>query len=388
MKEMKLALFSDTFHPQVNGVARTLKRLTGYLEGNNIEYKVIMPSFDDHPKSIADQYYAMKSLPLFLYPECRLAIPQVWAMSKELNKFNPELLHVATPFNIGLFGMRYGKKGNIPMVASYHTHFDRYLAYYHLDLLSPILWRYLQWFHRPFEKIFVPSEETRQTLHTKSFTNVEIWARGVDCDMFTPQNHDSFLRKRYNISEKYIFLYVGRLAPEKDLEILYEMIKKLPSSLKESVHWLIVGDGPSRSMVDRWEAEHSNVTCAGYLSGDELARVYASSDLFVFPSSTETFGNVVLEASASGLPAIVSNRGGVTEIVQDRITGRICEAREPDSFIQATVSIIEDPVQLQSMKLKARNYALSQSWSTIFGNLLMQYEEVAYKKIKSKTIIA
>ena len=385
---MKLALFSDTFHPQINGVARTLKRLTGYLEGNNIEYRVIMPSLEDLPKSFDDQYYAMKSLPLFLYPECRLAIPQLRSMNNILNKFSPDLLHVATPFNIGLYGMRYGKKENIPMVASYHTHFDRYLSYYYLDFFSPLLWRYLQWFHRPFEKIFVPSEETRQTLYTKSFTNVEIWARGVDCEMFTPHNRDSYVRERYNISEKYIFLFVGRLAPEKDLEILYEMIKKLPLPLKSKIHWLIVGDGPSRHMVDQWEKEHSNVTCAGYLSGDELARVYASSDLFVFPSSTETFGNVVLEAAASGLPAIVSDRGGVTEIVQDGITGRICEAGTAESFINSTVSLLEDPVLLQSMRVKARNYALSQSWSTIFGNLLMQYEEVAYKKNKSKTIIA
>ncbi len=385
---MKLALFSDTFYPQVNGVARTLKRLTDYMEKNNVEFKVIMPSFEEVPEMECDHYYAMKSLPLFLYPECRLAIPQLRAMNNELYKFKPDLLHVATPFNIGLFGMRYGKKENIPMVASYHTHFDRYLSYYHLEFLSTLLWRYLQWFHRPFEKIFVPSQETRQILYNKSFTNVEIWSRGVDCDMFTPRNHDSRVREIYKISEKYIFLYVGRLAPEKDLEILYEMMNKLPLALNENVHWLIVGDGPSRHIVDQWGKEHSNVTCAGYLSGEELAGVYSEADLFVFPSSTETFGNVVLEAAACGLPAIVSNTGGVTEIVQDGITGRICEAGSAGSFIQNAVSLLEDPMLLQSMKLKARNYALTQSWSAIFGNLLMQYEEVAYEKNKNKTIIA
>ncbi|MDM5315475.1 glycosyltransferase family 1 protein [Fictibacillus sp. b24] len=385
---MKLALFSDTFYPQINGVARTLKRLTDYMEKNDVEYKVIMPSLDELPKMECDQYYAMKSLPLFLYPECRLAIPQLRALNSELNKFNPDLLHIATPFTIGLFGMRYGRKENIPMVASYHTHFDRYLAYYHLEFLSPLLWRYLQWFHRHFEKNFVPSQETRQILHSKSFKNVEIWSRGVDCAMFTPHKHDTFVREKYKITEKYIFLYVGRLAPEKDLEILHEMINKLPPALRENVHWLIVGDGPSRHIVDQWEKEHLNVTCAGYLSGEDLAGVYAAADLFVFPSSTETFGNVVLEAAASGLPAIVSNRGGVKEIVQDGLTGRICEAGNAESFIQNTVSMLDDPLLLQSMKLKARNYALTQSWSVIFGNLFMQYEEVAYRQNKSKTIIA
>lgn len=386
---MKLALFSDTFHPQVNGVARTLKRLTNYLETNEVEYKVIMPSFEVSPKTAQDQYYAMKSLPLFLYPECRLAIPQLRALNGELHKFKPDLLHVATPFNIGLFGMRYGKKEKIPMIASYHTNFDRYLVHYHLDLLLPLLWRYLQWFHRPFEKIFVPSEETRNVLYSKSFINVEIWSRGVDCNMFTPQNRDYSVREKYNISKKYIFLYVGRLAPEKGLDVLQEIINKLPSSLKECVHWLIVGDGPDRNVVDQWEKKHSNVTCTGYLSGEELARVYASSDLFVFPSSTETFGNVVLEAAASGLPAMVADSGGVTEIVQDGVTGCICKAREPHSFIQNIISIMEDPTLLRSMKIKARNYAMTKSWSFIFGNLLMQYEEVIFtKKNKNKTIIA
>lgn len=385
---MKLALFSDTFHPQINGVARTLKRFTSYLETNGVDYKVIMPSFEEVQETEGKQYYAMKSLPLFLYPECRLAIPQFKALNDELNKFKPDLLHIATPFNIGLFGMRYGKKESIPMVASYHTHFDRYLAYYHLDFLSPLLWRYLQWFHKPFEKIFVPSEETRKILYTKSFTSIEIWSRGVDCMMFTPQNRDFHVREEYKITQKYIFLFVGRLAPEKNLNILKEMIDKLPSPLSENVHWLIVGDGPSRRDVEQWETEYSNVTCAGYLSGEDLARVYASADLFVFPSSTETFGNVVLEAAASGLPAIVSDSGGVAEIVQDGVTGRICKAREADSFIQNIVSIMEDPMLLGSMKRKARNYAMTQSWSAIFGNLLMQYEEVIYTKNKNKTIIA
>ncbi|MBD7962708.1 glycosyltransferase family 4 protein [Fictibacillus norfolkensis] len=385
---MKLALFSDTFHPQINGVARTLKRFTSYLETNGVEYKVIMPSFEEHQETECKQYYAMKSLPLFLYPECRLAIPQFKALNEELNKFRPDLLHIATPFNIGLFGMRYGKRENIPMVASYHTHFDRYLAYYHLDFLSHLLWRYLQWFHKPFEKIFVPSEETRKILYTKNFNNIEIWSRGVDCMMFTPQNRDYQVREKYNITQKYIFLFVGRLAPEKDLNILKEMIDKLPPSLSENVHWLIVGDGPCRRDVEQWETEYNHVTCAGYLSGDELARVYATADLFVFPSSTETFGNVVLEAAASGLPAIVSDSGGVAEIVQDGVTGRICKAREAESFIQNIVSIMEDPMLLSSMKLKARNYAMTQSWSAIFGNLLMQYEEVIYMKSKNKTIIA
>lgn len=385
---MKLALFTDTFHPQINGVARTLNRLTHYLEKNDVPHKVIMPSFEGSSNEVKTHYFFMKSLPFFLYPECRLAIPQWRALHHELNAFNPHLLRIATPFNIGLYGLRYGKKENIPMVASYHTHFDKYLSYYHLEFLSPLLWRYLKWFHSPFQKIFVPSEETRQTLITRGFTGVSIWKRGVDCDLFSPKNRGGLIREKFKITEKYILLFVGRLAPEKDLDILYEIIKKLPPPLNACVHWLIVGDGPNRHEVNEWEKKHKNVTCAGYLSGNELAQAYAASDLFVFPSSTETFGNVVLEAQASEIPAIVSDTGGVAEMVEDSVTGMICKARNADSFTKAITSVLEDHATLKMMGRKARNYALTQSWSTIFGDLLLQYEEAAFKKENKKTIIA
>ncbi|WP_306460350.1 glycosyltransferase [Fictibacillus arsenicus] len=206
--------------------------------------------------------------------------------------------------------------------------------------------------------------------------------------MFSQKNRDGSIREKYKITEKYIFLFVGRLAPEKDLDILYEIIKKLPPPLNECVHWLIVGDGPNRHEVNEWEKKHRNITCAGYLSGNELAQAYASSDLFVFPSSTETFGNVVLEAHASGVPAVVSDTGGVVEIVEDHVTGMICKARNADSFTKTIAAILENPATLDMMGWKARNYALTQSWSTIFGNLLLQYEEAAFKKANKKTIIS
>jgi glycosyltransferase involved in cell wall biosynthesis len=271
------------------------------------------------------------------------------------------------------------------MVASYHTHFDKYFSYYHLDMFTPLLWKYIRWFHEPFQRIFVPSMETEAVLQSQGLQNTTIWTRGVDCDAFSPAKHNSlFIRERYNITKKYLFMYSGRLAPEKDLDILTDIIRALPPPLKDNVHWLIVGDGPSYKELSK-NLESYPVTFTGYLNGDTLARAYASSDLLVFPSSTETFGNVVLESLASGTPAVVADKGGVASIVSHKHTGFICKSRNAQSFIDGITALAKDSITLTEMGKSARMYARSQSWSTILGNLLVQYEEVLFEKKRSIT---
>ena len=153
---MKIAIFTDTFYPDINGVARTLKRFTDYLDHQNIEFKVFAPETTTN-EYISENIHRFKSLSFFLYPECRLALPNVLHIKAELQNFSPDIIHVATPFNLGLCGVYYAKKLNIPLVGSYHTDFDQYLQYYDLQFLSKWVWKYMAWFHAPFQKIFVPS---------------------------------------------------------------------------------------------------------------------------------------------------------------------------------------------------------------------------------------
>ncbi|MFC7373293.1 glycosyltransferase family 4 protein [Fictibacillus iocasae] len=379
---MKLALFTDTYEPQVNGVAKTLSRLTSFLQSQHVDVMLISPVLSQDGHSM--QTCALPSMPFFLYPECRIAVPNKSALEKALHSFQPDLLHVATPFNTGWCGLHYGKKSGTPMVASYHTHFDKYLAYYRLDFFSPLLWKYMRWFHEPFQRIFVPSAETQSALSSHGFSNIHIWSRGVDCTQYSPSKHNASIREKYDIEEKYLFMFAGRLAPEKDLDTLTEIITSLPPPLQEEVHWIIVGDGPCfKEMKQRLRS--SKATFTGYLSGEELASTYASSDLFVFPSSTETFGNVVLEAMASGTPALVADKGGVTGIVTHGETGMICESRNAQSFVESIQTVCAHKAFLEKMSTNARKYALSQSWSTILGGLLIQYEEVLFEKRKSYT---
>lgn len=370
---MKVAIFTDTFAPDVNGVARTLKRFTDHLAKRGHEYRVFAPeSTNDH--LFSNNIHRFTSFPFFLYPECRLALPNMLHVKSELIRFQPDIIHVSTPFNVGLCGLHYAKKLNIPLVGSYHTDFDQYLEYYDLQIFSKLLWKYMHWFHRPLQKIFVPSHFTLEQLKRHGFTNLYIWSRGVDCSLFHPNYDKLEVRQKYRIKDKYILLYVGRLAPEKDIETLLNIMNHLPKELANHVHWLIVGDGPSK--VEMKQKAPSNTTFTGYLTGKELAKVYAASDLFVFPSPTETFGNVVLEALASGTPAIGTNSGGVKNIIQQGKTGILFEPKKSEQFIEGIIHLLTHNSKRMEMGHEARKYALSQTWDQILDGLIKEYEEV------------
>lgn len=368
---MRVALFTDTFTPQVNGVAKTLQRFVNYLDDQGIEYLVFAPD-GNQENANPEHIQGFRSIPFYLYPECRLSLPNISSVRKQLEAFQPDLIHIATPFNIGFTGLYYGKKLGIPMVGSYHTNFDRYLDYYELPLLSKMIWRYMRWFHAPFRKTFVPSEDTKRELIQRGFQNVSIWSRGVDCQLFHPNYRTSTIRERYNIDEPFILSYVGRLALEKDLDVLMKVVASLPASLQGKVHWVMAGDGPLASDLKKHAPE--NMTFTGYVEGERLAQIYASSSLMVFPSSTETFGNVVLESMAAGTPVIGAIAGGVQGIITHNKNGKLCTPGHVDEFVEAITDLLQSEETLKEMGVQACLYAKSCSWSSIFDQLLLQYE--------------
>lgn len=376
---MRIAIFTDTFFPQVNGVAKSLKRYSDYLLQKGHTVEIFAPELEG--SNTYPYVHQFMSIPFFIYPECRTALALPNTILERVQVFSPDFIHVATPLTMGVLGSHAAKKLNIPIISSYHTHFDQYLDYYKLSWISPILWRYLKWFYSSSERIFVPSKETYTHLQTKGFTNLSIWSRGVDCSLFRPSNQTVNIREKYNIKAPYILLYVGRLAPEKDLSTLQKIIEHFSKKWKESVHWLIVGDGPSFEEISSLSNESTNITMTGYLSGNELASCYAASDLFVFPSQTETFGNVVLEALASGTPAIVSNRGGVSGIVEHNKTGKICKASDYQDFIKQTEQVLTNKVSRLIMGKNAREYALKQTWEGIFDDLINECKRTIKRKL-------
>ncbi|MBU8915827.1 glycosyltransferase family 1 protein [Bacillus sp. FJAT-29953] len=370
---MKIAIFTDTFYPDINGVAQTLKRLTNYLAEQKITFKVFAPT-STVEEDQSCPIHRFKSLPFFLYPECRLAVPNLFEIKSTIQDFSPDLIHVATPFSIGLCGVYLAKKLNIPLVGSYHTNFDRYLQYYGMPYLSKITWKYMHWFHRPCEKLFVPSIDTYQQLKQQGFTNLEIFPRGVDCKLFHPHYDTAEVKSLYKSEGKFLLTYVGRLAPEKDLETLLAVAKSIPAELNEKIQWLIIGDGPLREKLEAQAP--NNVIFTGYLNGENLAQAYSASDLFVFPSSTETFGNVVLEALASGIPVIGANSGGVKNIIKSGEIGILCPPGNVEEFTKAIIHLIDNIPLRKQMGIACRNYALTQSWNRIFEDLIWQYTKV------------
>ncbi|MFC0473175.1 glycosyltransferase family 4 protein [Halalkalibacter kiskunsagensis] len=371
---MRIAIFTDTYAPEINGVAKTLLSLTSYLEKNQVDFRVFAPDGKTSVPSVP-QIERFMSLPFLLYPECRIALPNLLHIKQSLDEFNPTLIHIATPLNLGLYGLHYGKKHHIPMVASYHTHFDDYLHYYHIPFLQKWFWMYMSWFHRPFHKVYVPSESTKAKLLAMSIHDqIELWGRGVNHILFNPNKRENEIREKYKIKQKKIILYVGRIAPEKDIDIVMNTFEALPKRCREDAHLLIVGDGPLLKTMSNHRSEH--ITFTGFLEGEVLANAYASSDLFLFPSSTETFGNVVLEAMSSGLPIIGANVGGVKHLITHGENGFLCTARDVCSFAEHTMQMLENDQLRTNFGVRARQFALTQSWEEIFARLILSYEDV------------
>lgn len=272
----------------------------------------------------------------------------------------------------------YAKKHRIPLVASYHTHFDQYLTDYKMDWLEPLLWKYMHWFHADCQKIFVPSLSAKKVLEKRGFRRLEIWGRGVDTVEFNPGfrlYREETLRECGACPHKFTLLYVGRLAPEKNVELLIDVWELLPDDVRAGAQWVIVGDGPLYDVLVK-RAEHKPIYCIGFKEGKQLSRLYAAADLFVFPSATETFGNVILEAMASGTAVIGAAKGGVKENVKDGRTGLLCPPDDARAFAEAIERLFRDQVLLNQIARSGLEHARRQSWNTVFSDLFHQYRSV------------
>jgi phosphatidylinositol alpha 1,6-mannosyltransferase len=382
---MRVAVFTDTFLPQVNGVTNTLRKLIEHFEKDNIEYLIFAP---DSYTNLNDNFNIEKflSFRFFMYPECRLTLPNVFRLKNSLMQFKPDIIHIMTEFNMGLIGLSYGKKLGIPTISNYTTNFAQYLKYYNLDFLQSYAWNYMRWFHYQNDLTLCPSEETKALLKNHGIQNTDIFSRGVDFHRFNPELRSSQLRQDLGINNKIVLLYVGRVAPEKDIDVLYHSYIDIEAKYGDKVALIITGDGPELSRYKKIFPKNTIFT--GYKKGKELAEIYASSDIFVFPSPTETFGNVVLEAMASGLPVIVPNAGGVKDIVQDGINGLVFNAGDCTELKNTIIGLINNESSRNSLRINARKTALDRCWEKIFGGLINTYNEVIFNKKQNYKIIS
>lgn len=367
---MKIAIFTDTFLPEINGVTKTLSKMKNYLDTTNIEYKFFIPGKENEKK---DNIVSFSSFNFFLYPERKIAIPRYREIRTNLDEFKPDLIFIVTPFAIGLTGFRYAKEKGIPVVSNYSTDFPRYLKHYKLEILENAVWSFFRWFHSFSYINLCPSIATKTDMERHGITNVELWGRGIETSEFSPKQRSEDLRKKYCDEDEKVLLYVGRVAPEKELEVLMDAVKILnKKNLKFKL--LVIGDGPSKQEFENQNIE--NVVFVGYKTGEELKTYYASADIFAFPSSSETYGNVVLEAMASGLPVVAPFAGGVQENLIDMENGMAFDVGDSEDMAEKIESLLKDEELIARFSKKARNHTLTKNWNEIYTNLFSRFNQV------------
>ena len=372
---MKVAVFTDTFLPQINGVTNTLVKMIQYFEKHDIDYMIFAPEHDQEDSRGLKKVERFFSIKFFLYPECRVSLPNFFRVKNTLLNYKPDVIHLMTEFSMGLAGLYYGKKYHIPILSNYTTHFAQYLQYYNLQSFERNIWHYMKWFHNQSQYTLCASTDTESILHQEGIKDTAIFTRGVDQEIFSPRLRSTALRKELGIHEKTVLLYVGRVSVEKELDILFDAYQSLVKRYKEQIALIVTGDGPE---LEKYKKSFGDqVIFTGYKKGEELGSIYASSDLFVFPSSTETFGNVVLEAMAAGIPAVAPQAGGVKDIIKNRENGLFFNPGEAKDLEKKVESLLEDTKLYQEMKEGARLTAQRRGWESVFAQLVNIYQEVS-----------
>lgn len=372
---MKIALFTDTYRGDVNGVARTLGMLVDHASRRGHEVFLVTPRCPGGPELSVRFHLRRPGVPVPFYRELHLARGLDGAGSRALADFAPDLVHVATEAPVGLSGRRWALSSGTPLLTSYHTNFPTYLRSYRAGVLEGPLWAYLRWFHRPAEATLCPSRATIASLEEHRFhPRLRVWSRGVDTTLFDPGRRRQEVREQLAPGAERILMYVGRLAPEKKVDLLVEALPRVRAATGPGTALVLVGDGPSRNSLRHMEVDGVHFT--GFLRGEELADAYAAADLFIIASETETFGNVALEALASGVPVVAVASGGLTETVIPGVTGQLVPPGDVVALSGACVALLRNGDERDRLRECARSEALRRGWGPILDGVLAVYEEV------------
>ncbi|WP_269622001.1 glycosyltransferase family 4 protein [Prochlorococcus marinus] len=375
---MKIAFFTETFLPKVDGIVTRLTKTIESLTKAGDEVVVFCP------EGCPNEYMGAKvigvpAMPLPLYPELKLGLPGA-AVSDALDELKPDLIHVVNPAVLGLGGIWLAKTNGIPLVASYHTHLPKYLEHYGMGMLEPLLWELLKAAHNQAILNLCTSSAMVKELSEKGIQNTELWQRGVDTETFRPELRNDDMRKK--LLGKFtdtgsLLIYVGRLSAEKQIERIKPVLEKIPEA-----RLALVGDGPYRNQLEKI-FENTATTFVGYLSGNALASAYASGDAFLFPSSTETLGLVLLEAMAAGCPVVGANKGGIPDIITDGVNGCLYnpDAKNDgtESLVKATQKLLGNENERKIMRNAARLEAEKWGWSSATEQLRGFYKKILEK---------
>lgn len=375
---MRVLYCTDTYPPQINGVSIVTALSVAGLARRGWECAVAAPRYPGAARvdPAAVEVVSLPSVPLPGYPEVRLAVSGRAAVRRLVERFRPDLVHCETEFTLGRTGQRAAAAAGVPVVSSYHTDFGRYAEAYGLPWIRRAVTGYLTRFHQRSARVYTPSAVSRGELLRLGLREVEVWGRGVDTALFHPRRRSQALRAELGMGSRFTFVYVGRLAPEKRVDVVVDAFRKASAMVPAGViHLIVAGTGPQEAELRA--AAPPGVTFLGFLDRESrLPDLYANCDAFVFASVTETLGLVVLEAMASGLPVIAAPEGGVRDHVRDGTNGLTYEAGDASALARAMLLLVNEWELTGRLARGARRTAEALSWEREMDRLDRSYREV------------
>ena len=365
-RPLRIAYVTETYPPELNGVSLTVERAVRFLRSRGHNVELIRPRQPGEAALDAGDELRTAGCPIPVYREMRFGVAGIGRLVRRFRSTAPELVHLATPGPLAWAALAAARSLGIATTSEFRTNFHQYSRYYGVGALAAPVLGLLRRFHNLTERTFVPTRATERELAAYGFHNLTLVGRGVDCAGFSPSQRSAELRRQWRAESAPVLLMVGRVAPEKNVELglrAFESARQAQPGLR----MVVVGDGPARV---RLQAAHPDVHFVGVQRGAALAAHYASADAFLFPSLTDTFGNVVLEALASGLPVVSFAVAAAAEHVADGVSGRLVAPEDESAYIAAVASLTARGVSLEPMRAAALAAARRASWAEV----LMRFE--------------
>ncbi len=379
---MRVAIFTETFLPKIDGIVRVVCLLLDHLHSKGIETIIFAPKLGEevHFEYNGSKVITVDGVPIPWYPELRMTPPSL-AVYREMRAFQPDVAHFFQPITVGIPGLLIAKQMGIPTLTSFHIDMAQ-MALHHsfgpikLSFLRPITNYLTKMVFNWADYSLAPSRAIQREMLALGIRDVGLWKRGVDAQRFNPAYRDEAMRARLSGGhpDETILLYVGRLSQEKHVHKLRPVLDAVPG-----VRLALVGDGPYRPELEALFAD-TPTTFMGYLHGEELSRAYASADIFTFPSALETFGLVVVEAMAAGLPVVASQVGGIPDVVQEGHTGYTFPIGDVERLIAGVQQIASSRERMEQMGRNARAYAEGQTWDHMMDEVIEIYARLIAEK--------
>jgi glycosyltransferase involved in cell wall biosynthesis len=361
-----------------DGANQALNRLVDYLMRQGVTVRVYSPTVENPAFPATGDVVSIPAIPIPGRSEYRMPLAIPPSVRRDLTEFNPNVVHVSSPDIVGHRAVTWARRRKIAAVASVHTRFDTYLAYYHLQALEPLARDIMRRFYHRCEVVMAPAESTAVILRAQRMNrDIAIWTRGVDREQFNPERRDMGWRRSAGITDdEMAVLFLGRIVMEKGLDVFADAIHAFAErGTRHRV--LVIGEGPARPW---FEEQLPGAIFTGELTGDVLATAVASADLLLNPSITEAFGNVTLEAMACGLPVIAAEASGTTNIVRHNITGTLVDGSEPAEFADALEAYALDPDLRRKHGEAALAIAKTMDWDSINANVIRVYLHAIHKR--------